>query len=347
MSMIECIEGNILEARVEALVNTVNTVGVMGKGIALQFRQAFPANYYAYRAAVDRGEVALGHVFVFETGTIEYPHFVINFPTKGHWRGRSKLTDIEAGLADLRRIILRREIASIAIPALGCGHGGLRWADVRPRIEESLGDIPDVKVVLFPPSGAPPADQMKVRTPRPRMTPGRAALIGLLGRYLEPGYAASMLEVQKLLYFMQEAGEPLKLRYAQAKLGPYAEQVHHVLQSVEGHYLRGYGDRSASSSARLVAGAFDQASAFLETRPETRARFDRVLELIEGYESPYGLELLATTHWVTQENPQAARDASHVVIRVQAWSQRKKDLFTSDHITRAWRRLSEQRWLPA
>src|SRR5205823_9470967 len=143
---------------------------------------------------------------------------------------------------------------------------------------------------------------------------------GLLGRYLEPGYRASMLEVQKLLYLQQEAGENLRLRYVAAERGPYAEQVNHVLQALEGHYLRGYGDRSAESSARLLPGAFDEAERYLGKHLRTKRRFERVLELIEGFESPYGLELLATTHWVARKNPEAARDLDAAVRDVQKWS---------------------------
>jgi O-acetyl-ADP-ribose deacetylase (regulator of RNase III) len=130
--VVEFVTGNLLEADVDALVNTVNTKGVMGKGIALQFRRAFPENYEAYRAACDAGEVRLGRMFVFLTGRLERPRVIINFPTKGHWKSRSRLTDVEAGLHDLRRVLVEYGVDSVALPPLGCGLGGLRWAEVRP-----------------------------------------------------------------------------------------------------------------------------------------------------------------------------------------------------------------------
>ena len=176
--------GNLLEATADALVNTVNTVGVMGKGIALQFKQAYPANFRAYEAACRRGEVRLGRMFTYETGLLEAPRFIINFPTKGHWRARSKLSDIRAGLADLREVISDRDIRSIAIPPLGCGNGGLDWHDVQPLIIEALGDLPDVLVIVYPPEGAPTAPSMKVGTQRPSMTAGRAALLATVGSYV-------------------------------------------------------------------------------------------------------------------------------------------------------------------
>jgi len=145
--------GNLLEAETEALVNTVNTVGVMGKGIALQFKRAFPENYKAYRRACEDEQVRLGEMFVFETGRLAPPRFIFNFPTKGHWRSRSKLDDIETGLDDLARVIRERGIRSIAVPPLGCGHGGLDWKDVRPRIETALADLDEVDVRLYEPAG--------------------------------------------------------------------------------------------------------------------------------------------------------------------------------------------------
>jgi len=144
-------QGNLLEVRADALVNAVNTVGVMGKGIALQFKQAYPANFQAYKEACQRGEVQLGSMFTHETGLPDAPRYIINFPTKGHWRSRSKLTDVVAGLADLREVIRARDIYSVAVPPLGCGNGGLEWDDVRPLIFEALADLPGVHVMLFLP----------------------------------------------------------------------------------------------------------------------------------------------------------------------------------------------------
>jgi O-acetyl-ADP-ribose deacetylase (regulator of RNase III) len=156
--MIQRVKGDILEAQTEALVNTVNTVGVMGKGIALQFRQAFPENYRLYRAACERGEVRPQRMFVVQTGLLGNPRLIVNFPTKRHWRGRSRIEDIEGGLRDLVTVIQQEGIRSIAIPPLGCGNGGLEWSEVRPRIEEALQAVPGTEVLLYEPAGAPHPD---------------------------------------------------------------------------------------------------------------------------------------------------------------------------------------------
>src|SRR5271169_1518288 len=143
--MIEFASGDILQADVEALVNTVNCVGIMGRGIALQFKNAFPGNFKAYEAACAREEVQPGKMFVFETEALTNPKYIINFPTKRHWRGKSRIEDIEAGLTALGAEIRTRGIQSVAIPPLGCGLGGLDWEEVRPRIEAAFRDLPDVR----------------------------------------------------------------------------------------------------------------------------------------------------------------------------------------------------------
>ena len=168
--MIEHVTGNLLEADAEALVNTVNTVGVMGKGIALQFRQAFPANYDAYRKACDQGELEPGRMFVFETGQLTNPRYIINFPTKRHWKGKSRMKDIDSGLKALIDVVKIHGIQSIAVPPLGSGNGGLDWNEVKPRIEAAFSVLTDVRVLLYEPKGAPPSTEMKVATKRPRMT---------------------------------------------------------------------------------------------------------------------------------------------------------------------------------
>src|SRR5277367_2438846 len=182
--MIRSATGDILAADAEALVNTVNCVGIMGRGIALQFKNAFPANFKAYAAACARQEVQPGRMFVFETGTMTNPKYIINFPTKRHWRGKSRMDDIESGLEALVGEIKRRRIKSIAIPALGSGLGGLNWQEVRIRIEAAMRELADVQVVVYEPAGAPNVHEMSHVREVPKMTAGRAALVILMQRYL-------------------------------------------------------------------------------------------------------------------------------------------------------------------
>ncbi len=212
--MIELTKGNLLEAPAEALVNTVNTAGIMGKGIALQFKQAYPQMFRAYERDCKAGEVKLGKMQVFDLGgLVGGPRWIINFPTKGHWRAGSRMADIETGLHDLVATIKRLHIRSIAVPPLGCGNGGLDWNEVRPRIESAFAALPEVSVLVFAPGGAPEASAMPNRTERPKMTMGQAALIALMDRYLKGllDPFVSLLEIHKLMYFLQAAGQPLRL----------------------------------------------------------------------------------------------------------------------------------------
>jgi len=343
--MIDYKTGNILAEDVEALVNTVNCVGVMGRGIALQFKNAFPENFARYAEACRRGEVEPGRMFVFETGGLTNPRYIINFPTKRHWRAKSRIEDIERGLEALTDEIRARDIYSIALPPLGAGLGGLDWETVRPKIELAFHSLGNRHVVVYEPAGAPPAAEMPRPKHAPGMTPGRAALIGLIHRYraglLDP--FVTLLEVHKLLYFMQEAGEPLRLRYRAAEYGPYAENLRHVLREVEGHYLSGYADGGDSPDKQLdlVPGARRDAEAFLADHPDTRARFDRVSDLVDGFETPYGLELLATVYWILKEDPSAPR--ATVVDRTHAWSPRKRQ-FTARQIGVAMDALAAKGW---
>jgi O-acetyl-ADP-ribose deacetylase (regulator of RNase III) len=274
--------GNLLLAQVDALVNTVNTVGAAGKGIALQFRQAFPENFRLYERAAKNGEIEPGRMFVTSTGLMQAPHYIVNFPTKRHWRGNSRLEDIEAGLQDLVRIVDEYDISSIAVPPLGCGNGGLDWNEVRPLMLRYLEPLAAVNVLLYAPSGAPAPEDMPIRTRRPSMTLGRAALLMLLKQYRDADdFRLTALEVQKLAYFLQASGEPLRLNYVKAKYGPYAENLNHVLRTLDGHYVSGFGDRSVEPRLRLLDGAADEAREFLAGHAETLTRLLRVSALVE------------------------------------------------------------------
>lgn len=345
--MIEYRSGDILDSEAEALVNTVNCVGVMGRGIALQFKTAFPANFKAYAAACARQQVQPGRMFVFETGQLTPPRYIINFPTKRHWRGKSRIEDIETGLAALVAEIRARRIRSIAVPPLGSGLGGLDWAaEVRPRVDSALRTLDDVRVIVYEPHGAPASDSMRHRREVPKMTAGRAALVELMHRYLggllDP--FVTLLEVHKLMYFLQEAGEPLRLRYKAAPYGPYAENLRHVLHAIEGHLISGYedGGDAPDKPLTLVPGAVEEAAAFIAAHRETRERFDRVAALVEGFESPFGLELLSTVHWIMHHEP--VRTLPDVIARTYAWNERKRQ-FTPRQLGIAANVLAEKGWV--
>lgn len=353
--MIEIRRGDLFEADVEALVNTVNCVGVMGKGIALQFKLRFPENFKQYKTVCDADELEPGEVFVFDRGDLfgdeetdsGRPRYIINVPTKTHWKNPSKLEYIEAGMEALVQEIEARNIASIAIPPLGCGNGGLDWDDVRPIIESHLDPLPEVRTVLFAPGYEPDVEDIKVNTEPPDMTRGRALVIKLLDLYKEADYRLGHLEVQKLAYLLQSAGEDMQLRYEPGKYGPYANNLNHVLQRMEGHFTEGYGDRQQDAEIHLLPGVVEEAEREIADDPDAKDRLERVRRLIEGFETPYGLELLTTVLWVVQNDPRSSRQIDHLVRTVQNWNRRKRELLEPEHIVAAWERIESEGWSDA
>ena len=327
--MIEYRTGDVLQSGAEALVNTVNCVGVMGRGIALQFKKAYPDNFKAYARACKNEEVCPGRMFVYETGKLIPPRLIINFPTKRHWRDKSIMADIEAGLRALVETARARGIKSLAVPL----------------IEKAMLSLPDVRVLVYEPNGAPATEEM-AHGESVKMTPGRAAMIGLMRRYLsglmDP--FVTLLEVHKLMYFMQESGQDLQLNFQKAPYGPYADNLRHVLNMVEGHFIKGYGDGgdAPGKHLELLPGATDQADLFLQNDRQTKQRFERVGELVEGFESPFGLELLASAHWVmTREN---AHTQERIVAAVHGWNARKRQ-FSGRQIGLAVKALSDKGWV--
>lgn len=293
----------------EALVNTVNTVGVMGKGIALMFKEAFPENFRAYEEACQRKEIRIGHVFVTENLALEGPRWLINFPSKKHWRQPSKLEWIVDGLKDLRRVIEEKNIRSVALPPLGCGNGGLDWSDVRQEIERALGSMESVEIVVFEPT----AKYQNVAKPAgvTKLTPARALVAEMVRRYWVLGIECTLLEVQKLCWFLERTirqmgiKDPMDLRFAADKYGPYSDRLRHLLNGLDGSYL--HCDKRLSDAGPSDTIWFDEERrAYLELylkqsehRPLLEV-LDRTATLIDGFESPLGMELLATVDWLIE-----------------------------------------------
>ena len=344
--MIEITKGDILKADVQALVNTVNCVGVMGRGIALQFRKAFPENFKAYKSACDKKQLHPGQMLVCDLNRFQNPRYVVNFPTKKHWKGKSKIEDIESGLEALVQEVAKHNIQSIAIPPLGCGLGGLNWDQVKPMIQKAFDTLPDVHVFLFEPAGAPAVEQMVKKKKQPKLTVGRAALLSLMKRYLEAllDPFVSLLEMHKLMYFMQESGENLRLKYTKAIYGPYAKNLRHVLNEIEGHFIKGFGDAEdrPNKQIELVPKAAQKADIYLKNHYITNERFDRVVDLIKGFETPFGMELLSTVHWVVTK--EGAQNIEQAIKKTYAWNERKR-MFKEEHIQIAYKILEQKKWL--
>lgn len=340
--MITFTTGNILHADVEAIINTVNCVGVMGRGIALQFKKAYPENFLAYKKACDLHEVVPGKMFVFETNQNINPKYIINFPTKRHWKGNSKIEDINIGLVALAKEIKDRNIKSIAIPPLGSGLGGLDWNVVKKLIIEALANI-DSNIYIYDPQYETKDERSVKSIKKPTMTEGRAILISIMNQYLKGLLDSNitLLEVHKLMYFVQKSGQDLKLKYVKGTYGPYSTNLGHVLNHIEGHYVTGYldGGDNPKKELKLIPYAIDEANEIIKNRPEILDKIKRVTTLINGFESSDGVELLATAHWLKEHE-----NNDDLISGFYNWNSKKKK-FSENQIKIAERVLSTHNWI--
>lgn len=320
-------QGNLLESQAEALVNTVNTVGVMGKGIALMFKEKFPLNYKLYKQACSQKAVQVGQVFVTRNPEFSNPKWIINFPTKEHWRGKTKLAWIESGMDDLVRVVRELEITSIAIPPLGCGNGGLDWDQVRPIILSKLQSIGAVDIEVFEPTRR--YANVSKRSGVEELTPSRALIAELVRSYWVMGLACSILEVQKLAWFLSRsigltagAEDPLRLDFKAHKYGPYSDRLRHVLNDMDGSYLgceRRIPDARPSDVIWFQNDREQVLSEYIrvECKPWQPA-LQRTLALIDGFESPLGLETLSTVDWLVNREDNRGSRSNEVDVR--SWS---------------------------
>lgn len=352
--MISYTQGNLLDADVEAVVNTVNTVGVMGKGIALMFKEAFPKNFEEYAAACKKGEVQVGRMFVTERQELMGPKWIINFPTKKHWRHRSKMEWIVDGLHDLKRVIEDNHIRSIALPPLGSGNGGLDWHDVRPHIEAALASLSDIEVIVYEPTSK--YQNVAKRSGVQELTPARAMVAELVRRYWILGIECSLLEIHKLAWFLERnikhlsPDNPLKLRFQANRYGPYSQPLQHLLNALDGSYLhcdKRLSDADATDVIWFDDSLRDRVEVYLKSadaKPYLEA-LEATAEIIDGFESPLGLELLATVDWLLlTESCEPTVDA--IKIGLSNWTdgkqaaQRKLKLFDDRLIALALKQLT-------
>lgn len=351
--MIRFTQGNLLEASVEAVVNTVNTVGVMGKGIALMFKERFPENTKAYETACKAEEVRVGSMFVTPGVELGGPRWIINFPTKQHWRNPTKLEWVETGLSALKEEITRRGIRSIALPPLGCGNGGLDWSDVRPMIEDALGDLEGVEVVVYEPTAK--YQNVAKKKGVEKLTPARALIAEAVRRYWVLGIECTLVETQKLAWFLERFIErmglenPLDLRFEANRYGPYAHRLTKMLEGLDGSYL--HCDKRLTDADPMDTVWFEESKRErleLYLKSEEARVWLPVLDatdaLIDGFQSPLGMEVLATLDWLhaRQKVPLTFDDMRKGLSQWPAGTaaaERKQKLFSDRLVTLAIERL--------
>jgi O-acetyl-ADP-ribose deacetylase (regulator of RNase III) len=339
--MIRYTVGNLLESTAQALVNTVNTVGVMGKGIALQFKETYPHNYRVYRKACKDGQLQPGQLLVVRDQTAFGEKLIVNFPTKTHWRKPSEYSYVEEGLKALTIAIEEQNIQSIAIPPLGCGNGGLDWPKVKQLIEQYLADS-SAEIIVYEPNPQIKQQLQESNSPKEvKLTPARAMLMYALFQYELRGETPSLFVANKLAYFLQRLGEPLRLNFQKHFYGPYTPQIKNVLYYLNGAYLSGLEQQNAKpfEALRLNYDRFQEVEQYLHQKlnPEQRTHLDNLLLLISGFESTYALEILATVDYIMQQTPNLSKE--EIVQQAQEWSSRKKKLLKPAFVEIALKQL--------
>lgn len=344
--MIKYTTGDMLSAETEALVNTVNTVGVMGKGIALQFKDQYPNNFAAYHAACKAKQVEVGKMFVFEEQPmIGDKKIIINFPTKKDWKHKSKIEYVESGLKDLAKVIEERRIKSIAMPPLGCGNGGLDWEGVKVLIEKYLSGLTDVDIIVYEPNAAVREILIKQDGNRDvKLTDARAMLMYAMYYYESLGEPVSLFVANKLAYFYQRLGEPefRRLRFDARRYGPYSQGVSHLVHSLNGTYIRGTEQMTnkAFDPIELRYDKLSEISGYVRKMTDDKQRrIKNLIKLISGFESTLALEVLASVDYIRKEKRSISKEDT--ITAVQNWSERKRDLFKPEYIRIAYDRLED------
>jgi O-acetyl-ADP-ribose deacetylase (regulator of RNase III) len=328
--MIQYEIGNLLDSNAEALVNTVNTDGVMGKGIALQFKHTFPNNYKIYVKACANKEIGIGKLLVTEEESLlTGKKIIINFPTKTSWRKPSEYSYIEEGMLDLTRIIKEKNIKSIAIPPLGSGNGGLEWNKVRSLLEGHLAQV-ECDIRIYQPNAAV---QEVLKKERVKLTPARAMLLSVLFELVRNGEFVSEFTAEKIAYFLQRFGasEIFKLDFQPNFYGPYSGKVKHVLYYLNGSYVMGYSskDKKPFEELGLVQDAESDVIDFLKKSENRKYKniVEKTKEFLVGFYSTFGLELLSTIDFIISNKK--GNTAEEITAHLEEWSDRKKTLFSN------------------
>lgn len=338
--MIRYIVGNIFDSQATALVNTVNLVGVMGKGVALQFKNRYPNNFKAYVKACKHKEIEIGRLLVYREISAFEDRYIINFPTKTDWRNPSEYVYIEQGLDDLVRVINQYSLKSVAIPPLGAGNGGLNWVKVKQLIEDKLKNV-DADIVVYEPS-VQIVEQMKQE--RVNLTTARALLLYVLFDLVRHGEFVSEFSSEKVCYFLQKFGAKkyFGLDFQKYYYGPYSGKVKRVLNAMNGSYIMGYSgmDKKPFDMLSLVPDAYDEIVEIVMSDEDLKMIADRTMAFLDGFYSDFALELLSSVDFILNENPNLSFD--EVVDALHKWNPRKKNLFTNTrHIEIAYNHIKK------
>lgn len=342
--MIHYVKGNLLDAPTQALVNTVNTVGVMGKGIALQFKETFPDNFRHYQKVCKAGGLEPGGLLLHQEISLNGPRIIVNFATKKEWFRNSQYEWIEKGLVELVHEIQARNIKSIAIPPLGSGNGGLDWERVKPMIEEHLTPLAGVEVLIYEPNDAVKQIlQQQAPAQQATLTPARAMLLYAMFHYEALGESPNLFVANKLAWFLQRMGEPLRLNFTKHIYGPYTPQVGHVLYALNGKYVAGLEQNQARpfEDLQLRYEYLPEVEKYIQQHltQEQQTRMNNLIHLMDGFQSSWSLEVLASVDYLLSQQP--GQTTEDLFKGIQAWNTRKKRMVQPYQVEVAFKRLMD------
>lgn len=320
--MIEFTTGNILNSDVDCLVNTVNCEGYMGKGIAYQFKQAFPDNYKAYVEACRKGQMRIGSVFIYS----EDGKTIVNFPTKDKWRNNSKIEYIQEGLENLVDKLTLVKPASVAIPPLGCGNGGLQWHDVKGLIEEYLSPVPDIKFIVYEPSNYYKAD---IKT-APKLNLSHLVLMQLKFNLVK----FDKIRLQKCAYFFNIFSGQTYFSFERAKYGPYAHSIDILSKQIK-EYQSFYN--IDTSKAYELAHKELVSESIANKLEQYRIFIIKSSSIVNNVKSQKDLEVLASVSRVIEEHKEI--DEIGINNEIKHWSERKKEMMSGKEIKNALNEL--------
>lgn len=342
-------QGDLFQTDAEGIVNTVNCVGVMGKGVALEFKNRWPENFKAYKKLCDSEQLRPGHVFIYDTNDLfsdsaKSQRYLINFPTKNHWRSKSKFSYIEQGLDDLIVQLEKSNIKSVALPPLGCGNGGLDWNQVKDLLIQKLSKIQNINFYIYGPKETALLPEHE-SIPISDMTKKRAILVKAISEF-EPYFGGFLtrISLQKVVYFFQAMGISFEVSFTRNTHGPYSEELHNIFKKMEEkHFISNY--IADEPHIQASTGALAMANEFLDkfcSEQDTEV-INRLSLLIQGYESPYGMELLSSIHYLVAQ--EAVSSIDKIILAINNWNDHKSSQFEDEAIILAYERLKEDKFI--
>ncbi|MBS3906796.1 MAG: macro domain-containing protein [Syntrophaceae bacterium] len=356
--MVKVLMGDILQSNAQTLVNTVNCVGIMGKGIALEFKEQFPDMFDDYVARCNRNEVRLGKPYLYKRLT---PPWILNFPTKGHWRSVSRIEDIVKGLKYLLQHYKEWGIISLAVPPLGCGQGQLEWKIVGPTLYRFLNQL-DVPVELYAPHGTPREElqpefldqELDIKPAEPGLPPERVkpawvAVVEILSRLEQEPYhwPVGRTTFQKIAYIATQEGLPTGLHYRKSSFGPFAPELKGVITRLVNNGLIREEQLGRMFAVKVGLTFADARKVYMNELAQWESIIEKTTDLFMRMQTRQS-EVVATVIFAANTLANRKKEQpseTEVLTEVMQWKQRRRPPLDNDEVAYTIRNLAALSWL--